>query len=74
MSALFIGVAYYYNTVVSNSATCPFLGDVNGSFATSQLSIGCFMYLIGLCYCAPSSLGYICVTVHLSFVTYWTYE
>jgi hypothetical protein len=56
--ALSIGAAYDYNSVVSNSAPCPFLGDVSGSFVTSQSSIGCFMYLIGLCYCTPSSLRY----------------
>jgi hypothetical protein len=33
MLALFIRAAYDYNTVVSNSAACPFLGDVSGSFA-----------------------------------------
>ena len=57
-SALFIGAAYDYNFVVSNSTPCPFLGDVNGSFVTSQSNIGCFMYSIGLCYCTPSSLRY----------------
>ena len=57
-STLFIGAAYDYNSVVSNSAPCPFLGDGSGSFAMSQLSIGCFMYSIGLCYCTPSSLRY----------------
>jgi hypothetical protein len=39
MLALFIGAAYDYNTVVSNSAACPFLGDVSGSFAMLQSSI-----------------------------------
>jgi hypothetical protein len=73
-SALFIRAAYEYNTVVSNSATCPFLGDVSGRFVTSQSSIGCFLYSIGLCYCIPSSLGYIYVIVNLLIVTYWTYE
>jgi len=34
-SALFIEAAYDYNFVVSNSAACPFLGDVSGTFATS---------------------------------------
>jgi hypothetical protein len=34
-SALFIGAAYDYNSVISNSAPCPFLGDVSGSFVTS---------------------------------------
>jgi hypothetical protein len=57
-SALFIGAAYDYNFVISNSTPCPFLGDINGSFAMSQWSIGCFMYSIGLCYCTPSSLQY----------------
>ena len=70
MSALFIGAAYNYNTVVSNSAACPFLGDVSGSFVMMQSSIDCFLYSIGLGYCTPSSLGYICVIVHLSIVTY----
>ena len=32
-SALFIGAAYDYNSIVSNSAPCPFLGDVSRSFA-----------------------------------------
>ena len=73
-SALFIGAAYDYNSVVLNSTACSSLGDVIASFATSQLSIGCFLYSIGLCYCTPSSLGYICVIVHLSIITYWTYE
>ena len=69
-STLFIIAAYDYNFVVSNSAACPFLGDVSGCFAMSQSSIGCFWYSIGLCYCTPSSLGYICVIVYLSIVTY----
>ena len=69
-SALFIRAAYDYNTIVSNSTACPFLGDVSGSFVTSQSSIGCFMYSICLSYCTPSGLGYTCVIVHLSIVTY----
>ena len=35
MLALFIRTAYDYNSVVSNSAPCPFLDDVSGSFAMS---------------------------------------
>jgi hypothetical protein len=31
-SALFIEAAYDYNSVISNSMSCPFLGDVSGSF------------------------------------------
>ena len=68
--ALFIEVAYDYNSVISNSAACPFLGDVSGSFMTSQSSIGCFLYSIGLCYCTPNSLQYTFVIIHLSNVTY----
>jgi len=33
--ALFIGATYDYNSVISNSTPCPFLGDVSGSFTTS---------------------------------------
>ena len=33
--ALFIGAAYDFNSVISNSTPCPFLGDVSGSFTTS---------------------------------------
>ena len=35
-SALFIGAAYDYNSVISNSTPCPFLGDLSGSFVTLQ--------------------------------------
>ena len=34
-SALFIGAAYDYNSIISNSAPCHFLADVSGSFAMS---------------------------------------
>jgi hypothetical protein len=57
-SALFIGAANDYNSVISNSMPCPFLGEVSGSYATLQSSIGCFMYSIVLCYYTPSSLRY----------------
>jgi hypothetical protein len=42
-SAPFIKAAYDYNSVISISAPCPFLGDVSGSFKMSQSSIGFFM-------------------------------
>jgi hypothetical protein len=58
MSALFIEATYDYNSIISISTPCPFLGDVSGSFAMLKSSIGCFMYLIGLYYYTPSSLRY----------------
>jgi hypothetical protein len=44
-STLFIGAAYDYNTIVSNSVACPFLGDVSGSFCDVAVEYRLFFVL-----------------------------